>query len=161
YSIAYAFRPGQSMVRYSYTIPYPGNAVTVKISTLYPGGKLIVAAPPTMQVSGQGLSAGGVEQGMNVYGRDDVPAGTVGALNVSGTAPPPDAGRTADEGAGRDAQQGGGAETSGISIQQVPGRLDSLKWPLIAGFVCVFALGALLLVRRPVLAVAGPIPGEQ
>src|SRR5467141_589220 len=120
YSIAYAFRPGESRVRYSYEISYPGNAATVKISTIYPGGRLIVVAPPTVQVSGQGLAAGGQEQGMNLYGRDDVPAGTIVALNLSGTAPPPDAGGGADQGQqGRDAQQGGGE--AGVGIQQVPG----------------------------------------
>jgi hypothetical protein len=162
YSLAYAFRPGESRVRYSYQIPYPGNATTVKISTIYPGGRLIVVAPPTVQVSGQGLSAGGQEQGMSLYGRDDVPAGTVVAVNLSGTAPPPDAGGGgADQGQqGRDAQQGAG-EAGGIGIQQVPGRLDVLKWPVIIGFVCVFALGAILLVRKPVVAVAGGVPLEE
>jgi hypothetical protein len=33
-----------------------------------------------------------------------------------------------------------------------------LKWPLIAGFVCIFALVAILLARKPVVAVAGPAP---
>jgi hypothetical protein len=127
----------------------------VKISTIYPGGRLIVVAPPTVQVNGQGLAAGGQEQGMSIYGRDDVPAGTIVAVNLSGTAPPPDAGGGADQGQpGRDAQQGGG-------IQQVPGRLDVLKWPLIIGFVCVFALGAILLVRKPVVAVAEGVPAGQ
>ncbi len=160
YSLAYAFRPGASRVRYSYEIPYPGNATTVKISTIYPGGRLIVVAPPTVQVSGQGLAAGGQEQGMNLYGRDDLPAGTSVAVNLSGTAPPPDAGT--DQGPrGRDAQQGGG-EAAGVGIQQVPGRLDVLKWPVIIGFVCVFALGAILLVRKPVpVAVAGGAPLEE
>ena len=161
YSIAYAFRPGQSSVRYSYEIPYPGNAATVKISTVYPGGKLIVVAAPTVQISGQGLAAGGQEQGMNLYGRDDVPAGTLVAVNVSGTAPPPDAGGSAEQGQqGRDAQQGGG-ETAGVSIQQVPGRLDALKWPIVGGFICVFALGAILLARKPVVAVAGAPQAEE
>jgi len=161
YSIAYAFRPGASRVRYSYEIPYPGNTATVKISTIYPGGRLIVVAPPTVQVSGQGLAAGGQEQGMSVYGRDDVPAGTIVAVNLSGTAPPPDAGGGADQGQqGRDAQQGGG-EAAGVGIQQVPGRLDVLKWPVIIGFLCVFALGAILLVRKPVVAVAGGVPLEE
>ena len=162
YSLAYAFRPGESRVRYSYEIPYPGNAATVKISTIYPGGRLIVVAPPTVQVSGQGLAAGGQEQGMSLYGRDDVPAGTIVAVNLSGTAPPPDAGGGgADQGQqGRDAQQGGG-EAAGVGIQQVPGRLDVLKWPVIVGFVCVFALGAILLVRKPVVAVAGGVPLEE
>jgi len=163
YSLAYAFRPGESRVRYSYEIPYPGNATTVKVSTIYPGGRLIVVAPPTVQLSGQGLAAGGQEQGMSLYGRDDVPAGTVVAVNLSGTAPPPDAGGGggADQlQQGRDAQQGDG-EAAGVRIQQVPGRLDVLKWPVIIGFVCVFALGAILLVRRPVVAVAGGVPLEE
>jgi hypothetical protein len=160
YSIAYAFRPGQSMVRYSYEIPYPGNAATVKISTIYPGGRLIVVAPPTMQVSGDGLAAGGQEQGMNLYGREDVPAGTLVAVNVSGTAPPPDAGGGAEQGQqGRDAQQGGGA--GGVPIQQVPGRLEALKLPLIVGFVVVFGLLAILLWRKPVVAYAGPTAPEE
>jgi hypothetical protein len=157
YSIAYAFRPGQSMVRYSYEIPYPGNAAMVKISTIYPGGRLIVVAPPTMQVSGDGLAAGGQEQGMNLYGREDVPAGTLVAVNVSGTAPPPDAGGGAEQGQqGRDAQQGGG-----VPIQQVPGRLEALKLPLIVGFVVVFGLLAILLWRKPVVAYAGPTAPEE
>jgi len=162
YSIAYAFRPGESRVRFSYQIPYPENAATVKIPTIYPGGRLIVVAPPTVQVSGQGLAAGGQEQGMKVYGRDDVPAGTVVAVNLSGTAPPPDAGGGGadQEQQGRDAQQGGG-EAAGVGIQAVPGRLDVLKWPVIIGFACVFALGAILLVRKPVVAVAGGAPREE
>jgi hypothetical protein len=162
YSIAYAFRPGQSIVRYSYELPYAENAASVKIPTIYPGGRLIVVAPPTVQVSGEGLAAGGQEQGMNIYGRDDVPAGTLVAISVSGTAPPPDAGGGAEQGQqGRDAQQGGGGEGGGVSIQQVPGRLDSLKWPLIIGFVCLFGLLAMFLWRKPVVAYAGPAEAEE
>jgi hypothetical protein len=161
YSIAYSFRPGQSTVRYSYELPYAGNAATVKIPTTYPGGRLLVVAPPTMQVSGDGLNPGGQEQGMNVYGRDDVPAGTVVAVNVSGTAPPQDANAGSGQGQqNRDSQQGGG-EGGGVAIQQVPGRLDVLKWPVIVGFVCLFALGAILLARKQVVAVAGPVPAED
>jgi len=157
YSIAYAFRPGDSSVRFSYELPYAGNAATVKIPTIYPGGRLLVVAPPSMQISGEGLAPGGQEQGMNLYGRQDVPAGTIVAVSVSGTAPPPSANGGEEQGQGRDAQQSGG-EGSGVNIQQVPGRLDVLKWPLIAGFICVFALGAFLLARKQVVAVAGPTP---
>jgi hypothetical protein len=161
YSIAFAFRPGESSVRFSYELPYPGNAATVKIPTIYPGGRLLVAAPPSVQVSGDDLAPGGQEQGMNLYERQDVPAGAVVAVNVSGTAPSPDVNRGAEQGQpGRDAPQGG-AEAPGVSIQQVPGRLDVLKWPLIGGFVCLFALGAILLARKPVVAVAGAAPEEE
>src|SRR4029077_9229026 len=100
-------------------------------------------------------------QGMNIYERDDVPAGTLMAVSLSGTAPPPDANAGAEQGPqGRDAQQGGG-EGGGVSIQQVPGRLDGLKWYLIGGFVGVFALLAVLLARKPVVAVAGPATEEK
>src|SRR4030081_3071172 len=158
YSIAFAFRPGENSVRYSYELPYPGNATTVKIPTIYPGGQLLVVAPPSVQISGDGLAPRGQEQGMNLYGLQDVPAGTLVAVSVSGTAPPPNANAGEEQGQqGRDAQQGG-SETSGVSIQQVPGRLDVLKWPLIVCFVCFFAWGALLLARKPVVAVAGPVP---
>ena len=161
YSIAYSFRPGQSTVRYSYELPYASNSATVKIPTVYPGGRLLVVAPPTMQVSGDGLNPGGQEQGMNVYGRDDVPAGTVVAVNVSGTAPPQDANAGGGQGPqNRDSQQDGG-EGGGVAIQQVPGRLDVLKWPVIVGFACLFALGAMLLARKPVVAVAGALPAED
>ena len=163
YSIAFAFRPGANSVRYSYELPYLGNAAAVKIPAIYAGTRLLIAAPPSVQISGDGLTPDGQEQGMNLYGRQDVPAGTVVAVSVSGTALDTSAG--ADQGQqsgqqGRDAQQGGG-ESAGVSIQQVPGRLDVLKWPLIAGFVCVFALGAILLARKPVVAVAGAVPETQ
>jgi hypothetical protein len=112
-------------------------------------------------VNGEGLTLGGQEQGMNIYERDDVPAGTLVAVSVSGTAPPPDANAGAEQGPqGRDGQQGGG-EGGGVSIQQVPGRLDGLKWYLIGGFVGVFALLAVLLARKPVVAVAGPAAEEK
>src|SRR5712692_4094806 len=137
YSIAFAFRPGENSVRYSYELPYAGNVTTVKIPTIYSGARLLIVAPPSVQITGDGLAAGGQEQGMNLYSRQDVPAGTVVAVSVSGMAPALGANAGAEQvEQGRDAQQGG-SEASGVSIQQVPGRLDILKWPLIAGFVCV------------------------
>jgi len=39
----------------------------------------------------------------------------------------------------------------------IPGRLDVLKWPLVAGFAGLFGLGAIFLVRKPVPA---GIPAE-
>jgi hypothetical protein len=163
YSIAFAFRPGESSVRYSYEMPYPGNAATVSIPTIYPGGRLLVVAPPSVQISGEGLTASGQEQGMNLYGRLDVPAGTLVAVNISGTAPPPSANGGGEQGQpeqGRDPQQGGG-EPTGISIQAVPGRLDGLKWYLVGGFVLVFAMLSFILARKPVVAMAGMGPTDE
>jgi hypothetical protein len=158
YAIAFAFRPGESGMRYSYELPYAENSTTLKLPTVYPGARLLVLAPPTMQISGEGLQPGGQEQGMNIYGREGVPANTILAVNISGTAPPQSASGGAEAGPqGRDSQPGG-APDAGVSVQQIPGRLDVLKWPLIAGFLGVFALGAILLARRPVVAVAGGAP---
>jgi hypothetical protein len=153
YAIAYALRPGQNTMRYSYEVPYPGNAATVKLTTIYPAARLLVVASPALQVSGDGLESGGQEQGMSVYGRENLAANSVMAVNISGTAPPVQAGAAESGGGqgGREAQ----AEAPAANIQSVPGRLDVLKWPLIAGFVGVFALGAMLLARKPIPAVAG------
>jgi hypothetical protein len=153
YAIAYALRPGQNIVRYSYEVPYTGNAATVKLATVYPSARLLVVASPTMQVSGDGLQSGGQEQGMSVYGRENVPASTVVAVSVSGSAPPLQAGGS-ESGGAQGAPEAQSAAPA-ASVQSIPGRLDVLKWPLIAGFVVVFALGAMLLARKPVMAVAG------
>jgi hypothetical protein len=154
YAIAYAFRPGESGVRYSYELPYAGNAATLKFPTIYPGAKLLVLAAPTMQISGEGLKPGGQEQGMNIYGREGLAANGVFSVSVSGTAPPR---QDADAGSQSQEQQGG-VVAGPVTVQQIPGRLDVLKWPLIAGFLGLFALGAILLVRKPVVAVAGGAP---
>lgn len=152
YSIAFAFRPGDNSVRYSYELPYPNNSAAVMIPAVYPG-RVVFVAPPGLQVTGDGLSAEGQEQGMNLYLRQDVPAGALVAVNVSGTASNASAGA---EGApqGREAQDAA-AESGGATIQAVPGRLDSMKWPLLGGFAVVFAVLAYLLSRKTVVTVGG------
>ena len=155
FAIAYAFRPGENTVRYSYEIPYGNNTATVKIPpSAYATRRLLVVAPPSVEITGEGLQAGGQEQGMAIYGRENLAANTTLAVNVSGSAPPPGANSAADQGQpGREAQ---GAAAS-ANIQQVPGRLDVLKWPLVAGFVGVFAVGAILLARKPVAVTLAPV----
>jgi hypothetical protein len=157
FSVAYAFRPGENGVRFSYELPYTGNAATVKLPTVYPAARLVLVAPPTVQVTGDGLQSNGQEQGMNLYSRDGLAANSTLTVGVSGTAPPPSSNESADADAGpqnREAQQGS-APSAGTTINVVPGRLDVLKWPLVGGFLCMFALLAILLARRPVVAVAG------
>lgn len=158
YAIAFAFRPGESEVRLSYELPYPNNKWVVKLPTSYGGGRLLVVAPPTMQVSGEGLQMAGQEQGMMIYQRESVVAGTEVAVSLSGTAPPASAADASDpSGAPGRAENVRGGDAG--AIQAVPGRLDGLKWPLIGGFAVLFALGALLLARKPV-AVAVAVPEE-
>jgi len=152
YAVAFAFRPGESGVRYSYKLPYPGNATTVKLPPVYAGGRLVVVAPPTVKVNAEGFEAAGQEQGMNLYARDNVNPAKEIIVNLSGTAPPPSSGGGQDAG-GRDAQDAQAGQ-SGATIQAIPGRLDALKWPLIAALTGMFALGGILLARKPVTVVA-------
>jgi hypothetical protein len=158
YVIAFAFRPGESGVRYSYELAYPGNAATVKLPTVYPGAKLLILGAPSLQISGDGLEPSGQEQGMNIYGRGPMAAGSVFSVSVSGTAPPPSARGGSDSDGGR--QDQGGPVAGPVTVQQIPGRLDVLKWPLVVGFLGLFALGAILLARKPVAVVAG-VPGME
>jgi hypothetical protein len=148
YAIAFAFRPGESEVRLSYQVPYPGDAATVKILTTYGGGRLLLVAPPTVKLTGEGLQMAGQEQGMNVYERGTVSAGSVVTVALSGTAPP--VSQSAGGAPGRaENVQGGDAG----AIQAIPGRLDALKWPLVGGFCVLFVLAAIFLARKPVAMV--------
>jgi hypothetical protein len=154
YAVAFAFRPGESGVRFSYEVPYTGNAATIKIPMVYPDAKLLVLGAPTLQIAGDGLEASGQEQGMNIYGRGPLQKGSVYSVSVSGTAPPPNARGGGDsDGGGQQGQDGGAA--SQVTVTQIPGRLDVLKWPLVVGFLGLFALGAIFLARKPVAVVAG------
>ena len=90
-AIAFPFRPGDSGVRISYKMPYPGNQITLKNISPYATDRLIIAAPPTVQISGDGITPAGQDQGFNVYTRTAVAADTPIAIKVSGTAPLPTA----------------------------------------------------------------------
>jgi len=170
-AIAYAFRPGESGVRISYKMPYSANHLTLHNKSPYPASRLIVAAPPSVQISGDGLSSAGQDQGFSVYMRDSVPASEAVTINVSGTAPlrsgnsagaaaggaesaggqPTDAGQNPSVNSRADS--GGDAATA--TATAIPARLDSLKWILVGGFAAIFALGFVYLLRRPQLATAG------
>ncbi len=144
YAIAFPFRPGQSGVRLSYQIPYGSNEAVLRATSPYAIGRVLVIAPPTMQVSSLGFQPAGTEQGWNVYARDALPAGALFDISVSGTAPPPSSAEQ-QEAQGRDA---------GRAVEAFPNRLDSLKWVLLAGFGALFILGLVFLWRRPVAAPA-------
>ena len=158
YAIAFAFRPGESGVRYSYELPYPGNAASIKLPTVYPDSKLLVLGAPSLQITGDGLEPNGQEQGMNIFGRGPLQKGSVYSVSVSGTAPAPNTRGGGDSEGGQPDQNG--AAQGQVTVTQVPGRLDVLKWPLVVGFLGLFALGAIFLARKPVAVVAG-VPGAE
>jgi hypothetical protein len=166
-AIAFPFRPGESGVRLSYKVPYAGNRVTLRNVSQYSSDRVIIAAPPTVQISGPGITAAGQDQGFNVYMRDNVAANAPVEINVSGTAPMP----SASQGGGGGPAGGSGAGASGgddsqnpsvnsradaasadapsASATTIPARLDSLKWILTGGFVSIFILGFAYLWLRP------------
>src|SRR5207245_1682408 len=129
-------------------LPYASNSANVPVASPYAAGRLLVVAPPAVQITGAGLQPSGQEQGMNLYIRENFAANTPLTVGVSGTAPP-SAEANAGTAQGRDAQE---APTG--NIQVVPGRLDALKWPLIGGFAFLFLLGAVWLWKKPVGAVS-------
>jgi hypothetical protein len=115
-------------------------------------------APPSVILTGDGLQLAGQEQGMNIYERAGVTAGTMVSVTLSGTAPPPAAPSASGGAPGRaENVQGGDAPAA---IQAIPGRLDSLKWPLVGGFIVLFILAAILLARKPV-AITVAVPANS
>jgi hypothetical protein len=164
-AIAFPFRPGESGVRLSYKMPYAGNHLTLRNVSPYSTERLIIAAPPTVQISGGGISPAGQDQGFNVYMRDNVAANSPIDVSVSGTAPPPQASSNGAAGGGGPdnsqnpsvnsrASDGGGAEAQSVSATTIPARLDGLKWILTGGFASIFVLGFAYLWLKPRPAVA-------
>jgi hypothetical protein len=161
YAIAYAFQPGENGVRLSYQVPYASNQATLRFTSNYPAPRVMLAAPPSVQITSAGFAPASPEQGFNLYARDTMPAGLPFEVSVSGTAPPPAPNQQGPPGATDQGQgQGQGQDQingrdSGAAVQALPNRLDSLKWILIVGFAALFALGSALIWRRPV-----PLPTE-
>jgi hypothetical protein len=159
-AIAFPFRPGESGVRLAYRLPYPGNHLMLRNVSPYSTERLIIAAPPSMQIAGAGISPAGQNQGFNVYTLDNVAANKAVDITVSGTAPlPPNSGDAPADGAdnsqnpsvnSRASDSGdGGAGAASVSATAIPARLDSLKWVLTGGFAAIFILGFAYLWMRP------------
>jgi hypothetical protein len=169
-AIAFPFRPGESGVRLSYRMPYAGNHLMLRNVSPYATERLIIAAPPTVQISGSGISPAGQDQGFNVYMRDNVAANSPIDVSVSGTAPLPASnqggvtgGGAAGAAASADDSQNpsvnsradaGSAEAPSVSATTIPARLDGLKWILTGGFASLFVLGFAYLWLRPRAVVA-------
>jgi len=170
-AIAYAFRPGESGIRVSYKLPYEGNAGKLRFSSPYTAERMAIFAPPSVQVSADGFSSAGQEQGFSVYMRDSVAANTPLNVSISGTAPLSSAsqsGSTLSTGpAGDDSQNpsvnsraDSANEAPTASVSTFPARLDSLKWIVLGGFGAIFALGFAYLWLRPQKVVALALASE-
>jgi len=154
YAIAYAFRPGETSIRLSYDLPYPGQAAILKLPATYPGVKLLVVAPPGVTVTGDGLQPSGQEEGMMVYTHEPLAAKASLTVNISGVGSPQ---RSAGSGA-QSQEQEGNSRSGNENIQAVPGRLDEYKWYLLAGMGLLFAMSAFLLSRKQIIVAPAPEP---
>jgi len=151
YAIAYAFHPGETNIRLSYEVPYPGNSATLKLPAAYAGMRMLLVAPPGVTLTGEGISAAGQEQGMNVFLHDALAAKASLAVSISGVGSPQAA--EAADGQGRQQAQEGNSRTQGQQVDVAPPRIDEYKWPMFVGLAALFALGAILLSRKQVVMV--------
>jgi hypothetical protein len=149
YAIAYAFHPGETNIRLSYELPYPGNSATLKLPAVYAGMRMLLVAPPGITLTGEGISAAGQEQGMNVFLHEPLAAKGSLAISVSGVGSPQAA--EASDGQGQQQGQEGNSRTQGQQVDVAPPRIDDLKWPMLFGLVALFALGAILLSRKQIV----------
>lgn len=151
YAIAYAFHPGETNIRLSYEMPYSGNSAKLKLPAVYSGMRMLLVAPPGVTLAGDGISAAGQEQGMNVFLHDALAAKGALAVSVSGVGSPQAA--AADDGQGQQQGQEGNSRTQGQQVDVAPPRIDEFKWPMFFGLAALFALGAILLSRKQVVMV--------
>src|SRR5579859_3468035 len=158
YAFAYAFRPGDSEVRLAYELPYTGDTATLKVALSHGEQRIILVVPPTVTIAGDQLNSAGQEQGMNLFEHTIAAGATSFTVKLSGTAPPP---QEASNGGGDpqsvNGRQGGEEAGSGggVPIQIVPGRLDSMKWPVFGILAIGFAIGGYLLSQKTVVVAAG------
>lgn len=150
FGLVFPLRPGKNGIRLSYQMPYSSQQAVVGAASPYAVETAMVVAPPTMQISGEGLQSAGQREGWNVFARASVPASAPLDIKVSGTAPPPATGSPT-----------GGAEEAAAGPQAgeartMPGRIDDLKWVLTGGFAALFTLGAIYLWRRPLQPAVAP-----
>jgi hypothetical protein len=156
YAIAYAFHPGQTNVRLSYELPYPRNSANVRLPATYSGMRMLLVAPPGVTLSGPGISAAGQEQGMNVFLHEALAAKAALNVSVSGVGAPQ--ATEAADGQGQPGQEGN-SRTQSQQVDLAPPRINDFKWPLLFGLFAIFALGAILLLRKQVVMV--PAEGSQ
>ncbi len=169
-AIAYPFRPGETSIRLSYELPYPGNTANLKLTAIYPGVKTLVVVPPGVTVTGDGLTAAGQEQGMFLFAHEPLSAKASFNVKVSGVMTPQAAEAGGDsQTAGQGGMpQEGNSRTQTQDVQAVPGRLNDFKWPLFTLLLAGFAGLAILLGRKKVVFVPGfadehdaPIPAPS
>jgi hypothetical protein len=150
YAIAYAFHPGETNIRLSYELPYPGNSATLKLPAVYAGVRMLLVAPPGVTLTGTGISAAGQEQGMNVFLHEALAARGALTVSISGVGSP-QAAETAD-GQGQQQRQEGNSRTQGQQVDVAPPRLNQLFSPWYKYLVFILVIATAFLVFAFILS---------
>jgi hypothetical protein len=149
-AIDWAFRPGKSVVRISYQLPYSSNEATIRTQSLYPALHVFLAAPPGVQLASDGFHKIGSEQGYDIYARQSLPAETALVISVSGTPPATSASNAGNASAG----------SAAASIATLPGRLHNLTWILAVCIAMLLGLVTMFLLRQRTLQPAAAPSGS-
>lgn len=126
-AINWPFRPGKSVVRILYTSPYASNQATLRSQSPYPATHVFLAAPPGVQVSSDGFSPVGSEQGFDLYARQSMAAEAPLAISISG------------QPAAASNSENSSASSQEPAISTLPGRHRKLVW-IVGGAVAVLLL---------------------
>jgi hypothetical protein len=163
YAIVFPVRPGETEFQVQFTVPYSGS-IKIDPKPLYPAQHVVVVLPKTMHFVAANPSQ---FQSMQDPSQSDTivqvaqqtKAGQPLAFTISGTGTisesPERVASSAAQGQGRDNRPGGGL---GVPID-APDPLQLYRWPILAGFAAVLAVGAwVVMKRRPMItpATAGP-----
>jgi hypothetical protein len=164
YAIQFPLRPGETQFQVAFSLPYTGK-ITVDPKPIYPAEHFVVVMPKTMQFAA--ANPGGFEsvkdptQGDNLMevARQTKPGQALSfTLQGNGTiVEPPEEGATGappgpaqTAGQAPDNRPGGGL---GAPID-APDALQKYRWPILAGFAVLLAVGGWVVTKRPP-AVAG------
>jgi len=156
YAIAFPLRPGETQFQVQFTMKYSGS-LTYDPKPLYPAQHVVVVLPKSMQFAAANPSQ---FQPMQDPGQSDTivqvaqqtQAGQSLPFTISGTGTIPDSPVqvASGDGQGNDNRPGGGL---GAPID-APDPLQSLRWPILIGFVAILAVGAwVVMKRKPATAV--------
>jgi hypothetical protein len=137
-AIDWAIRPGKSIVKINYQLPYTSNQATIHMQSPYPAMHVFLAVPPGIALSSDGFNKIDSEDGYDIYARQSLPAESTIAISVSGTPSASAASKAGNTGAG----------SADAGITTLPSRLHNLAWILTACVAVLLALISILLFRK-------------
>ncbi len=155
YAIAFPLRPGETQFQIEFTLPYTGE-IKIDPKPLYPAEHLVVVLPKTMQFkaenppsfqSMQDPSQGDTIVEVAQQAKPGQPLGfTVQGTGTINESPQQTASGAAQQEnqPGRDNRPGGGL---GAPIDS-PDALQKYRWPILAAFALLLALGGWMVTKR-------------